>query len=64
MHDEFIKSIQYQRSIVTALFNCNAIDLKQFELINVELNHLEYEIAQQKKNTFKYKWHQFWKRKK
>lgn len=64
MYDEFKKSIEYQRSIVRALFNSNAIDLKEFETISFGLQQLQAEIEEQRKKTFQYKWSQFFKRKK
>ena len=63
MFDTFRKSIVYQRSIIRALFNNNAIDLKEFEDINNGLNLLQAELDEKEKKTWKYKWAKFRKKK-
>lgn len=64
MYDEFRKSIDFQRSIVRALFNSRSIDFKEFTSINDGLDKLKFEIDAEEKKTLKYKWSKFFKGKK
>jgi len=60
MYDEFRKSIEFQRNVVRALFNFNAIDLKEFNDINAGLDKIKSEIDQEEQRSWPFRLRKFW----